>query len=620
MKGYGRRRNQIVSISFGRGNSEIDLSDFSEEDTEQVSLIEEDKELDSPKEKSLVSDNDLSTDTHSEFTSTGNLPSSSSELSHNRLELDAFDFLDKPQSLKKRRKNYKKQASIDVGSDDESKEDIHNSLKGTLDDIDSFLSSLQDATSESITSTIQDNFMEKEKVEDILINENEGGQSRKLYGRNRTILTKESTSSDEEEEEDNEDGQCSLTKNSKLSEQSGKDSVTSSPKNSEIAKTHHYNELKNMGNMLRFQDDLEFITEESPQEISKESFISKLLNLSLTMNSDEAFLAYINKHSNKDIYQWCFQRDEFDNPLVLLLLGFITSKLPISQDLLPANFDKFIRRLSLQEKLPPVTIAGKKMVQLNYKDFLTKTNNNTCLTYSTLLWKNYGKNLFKSSNVIVDICKVLNRYNNCENEDIIVAILALIETIASTGCLDLETTRESLDILIPLLDERINNETYIKVLILLSNSSESLTSITNNNKSKVVNKTLPFIARNILPLSKDKVDLVILNLALSLNFISEGDSRLSLDESIVSRYKEIFNRVTSLVRTREQENHTFLFNMFFLNFTYISKIANISLTQEERDVLIQKLHEFHNVTIKYNENLLKKIDDALDMITLHNKN
>lgn len=613
MKSYGRRSGSVVLLLSKSDNHEIELSDSN--DSDDVSSIkipesntcinyEAEQSIEESFESNALIDNiiNFSKDSN-EAIQSGN----SNCLSNDTSALDAFDFLDDPKVIKKRRTNYRRTPSSDAISEVIDDFDS-NPMKDTIDDLDSFLSSLQRIDENKIKKTIENNLMS--------INSNPTditSGSRKMYGRSRTLLRKESTSDADEEEENEQNEQ--IQEEDFHPNNSQTSSKLSSFNSDDFSKTHHYNELKHMGNMLRFQDDLEFLTEEPAHELSKELFISKLTNLTLTIHNDSDFLLYINKHSKAEIYGWCFSNKNMDDPIILLLLGYIAVKVPLKDDVLPDYFSNFLIKLSFQIELPPINSITKKIVQMNYRDFLKNTNNKSCIGYTLELWKNYAKCIIIHEGIMDRVCELLKLHSQHQDSNT-GTLLEFIEMILSMSKFNIDTLENIWQSLASLLPSIRSNESLTKSLIILTNEITILHITPKPEKESIFNFSLKFVLDNIQPLNKDNVDIIILYLGLCLNIISDKEIDITISEENVQNSHTAYNLLASICKTRDQEKYLFLFNLFYLNFAYIIDIASIKLPEAKKNILSEKLQKFHGNTLEYkNDNLCQKIKYILNTLT-----
>lgn len=507
---------------------------------------------------------------------------SSFDGSNSTSDLKAFDFLDElHRPKKKRRTNYKKELLPDIES--------HYSynpatpVKKTIDDLNLLLSSLKSMDYESLEKNFQ------VKLEDSVQDKPSVLGRRVTYGSARTFLQAvEGEPADEDEEDIQED----------------KLRITHQPEARDAATTHHFNELKNMGDFLKYQDDLEFLTEDLPTSLDHKIFISKLLNLSLAICNDEGFLQYIMRGNLFKVRNWCFS-NYYSDPFILLLQGYLLTKLQLKSQDLPSCTQSIIHLLVPQLKNPEENLIQNKMTRLNYRDFLRYTNNKEGRYYALKLYCKYPEQL--SSSELTS--NVLNFVGEGTSTSI---IFKTIETILSTeteqGVMkDAEEARFLLQRLIELLPTSGMDEYFVKSLILLTNDSSLLSEIPKERMTFAHAETLKYVLAYIQPTKGVKTDMVILHLGLALNIIAHNENLVPAE----SQWKEVRSFLRNVKVPELEFENRFVFYMLYLNFAYMTNNIGSFLSKKEKYSLICALKRFGQESEKYNENIHEKINIAL---------
>lgn len=249
-------------------------------------------------------------------------------------KLDAFDFMSNTAPKKKKRKtNYRKERLIE-----EDDEDIDTSQLKVVNDVNRYISSLKDAVdpnNDAKNTDILKKLFEEPLQESIKGTDLDKKNHQRLYGRNRTFLI----NNDDEENLELEVSDADIDQKIPLTTMQ------------RLEATHHYNDLKNMGTDLKYENDLDFLTR---KRLSSIDLASELLHLCLNLENDDQFRMFILEHHSEDIWRWsltCFRTILEENynheflSVLLLLQGYILSTLPLDTDSLPEEIDMFISAL-----------------------------------------------------------------------------------------------------------------------------------------------------------------------------------------------------------------------------------------------------------------------------------
>ncbi|CAR25601.1 ZYRO0A03762p [Zygosaccharomyces rouxii] len=567
MKVYGKRSGSLGIYASQNNSSEVELSDY---ESEPEPILESN-------ERETVIDN--STDDIRPMTSDSKMnPSVDSSLvssvGSNVSNLKAFDFLDKAQAPKKRRRIYHEDHSDDTQDKKDTNVD-ENPLNRTINDLNTFVSSLKS----SDETLLQDTF--KKELEKSVEDGTSKNTSGKLtYDRSRTMLM----SKDEEEGLEAEDEEPKPTEDGDT-------------KDGDDSQTYHINELKNMGDMLQYQDDLELLLEGTPSRMSRSQFVSHLLNIALAMNGDQEFCRYVNKRQARDMWRRTFHQMDFHDDVLLLIQGFLATKFQLPPNELPKFFNEFIQALYKRNRLPINGLSGNKIAQLNYNDFLHNTQDRTGQEYVLELCVQYP-------GVILSCAPLVNRIVQTlvASEALPRGIFPVVEKLASSG-----NTAEDANLLsvvsnklIDLLPNNCQDDHLIKSLILFTNEE------TLERNSEVFHTCMKFVLDHLPPLGS--TDILILHLGLCLNVIS-GESGIShLENALWLQAQTFFHKLES------NDDDSFLLNMFYLNFAYMTVLLNKRLPTKVKTGLISHLELFAQESQHYNGSISDKIKYVTDKL------
>lgn len=604
MKVYGKQGNSVAIHYVQSEISDVELSDEGEIEIGEQAYVENMKLLAQRTNQSSESNVDTaaiakgnSTNDNFHFTnnvdaSFGNatVPSSFEiSLPHEMSELEAFDFLDEHSQVNKRRKTNYKRHYNEISNDTE---DVNpqNGINKTINELNEFLSSLKERNDNAIQETF------KKELGKSVEEKSSKMDSKVTYGRLRTMLLSKDEDDAIELEEETEENHFEKPNIANL-----QDSVS----------THHYNELKNMGEILKYQDDLEFLAEDDPAIMNTPLFTSKLLNLALTMNNDEEFCRYINRHCAVEVSAWCFSNKDFGNEMILLLQAYLSTKLNLPSKDLPRCFQQFMISLSSCSKLPTEHLIGSRMARMNYNDFLRKTHQTSGQSYSLDLYLKYP-DFLSSREAVKEVSGLLDI--SSETAAFTERLLQVIALLVSRQRCLLEDIRQEMPLFNKLksyLPEWGANEHLVKSLIMLTNEDKILSLTSIYDKNTLYKSSMDIILMHIDPIKADKIDVIILHLGLSLNIIG-GCHDLELDVNQWKHARMCFSRLSANNRDDIAEDQNgFVFNMFYLNFAYMANQLKKPLLESESDFLIKALNSFNKDAKHYNGSIRDKISTAL---------
>ncbi|CAY78522.1 Rad61p [Saccharomyces cerevisiae EC1118] len=529
-------------------------------------------------------------------------------------KLSAFNFLDGSKASKrKRRRTYQKHdanitSSIEPDVQDEDSITMHNefeSIRKIYNDINEFILKLPRADDDILNKMLENEM----KMDDSIENNSIRTSKDKKYGKFRTILINKNKENEIMGEEVDQKANT-LSLNNADNSNAEKEGLTS---------TNHYNELKNMGDTIKYQDDIEFLLSNSKSNdnttVPINEYFKKLLNLSLMIINDEEFFQYAKRYFKKEIIKLSFAQFRSDFPELILLQGYLLHKVSESQSDFPPSFDNFSIELSKDDgKIRTKKNKHiKKLSHLNFEDFLRKTQFKTGLYYSLSLWEMHG-------NLSLDIIKRISIL--ASNKDLfsrhVKTFIPLLEKLitASEFCHMYIEQPEMFDSLISNLNNQfkdmLDDDSLIKILILLTNMEVHNYTLWKE-ADMIFQSSMNTILESIHPLTDAKVDNILLHLGLCLNICSRENSRLKLDGKLWYDMKTIF---VKMIRDGSDTENRLVQGLFYLNFSFLIKQRkeNSNLDPGELNLLLVELEAFKSETSQFNEGISNKIEIALNYL------
>ncbi|CAI5034839.1 CRE_HP_G0104640.mRNA.1.CDS.1 [Saccharomyces cerevisiae] len=529
-------------------------------------------------------------------------------------KLSAFNFLDGSKASKrKRRRTYQKHdanitSSIEPDVQDEDSITMHNefeSIRKIYNDINEFILKLPRADDDILNKMLENEM----KMDDAVENNSIRTSKDKKYGKFRTILINKNKENEIMGEEVDQKANT-LSLNNADNSSAEKEGLTS---------TNHYNELKNMGDTIKYQDDIEFLLSNSKSNdnttVPINEYFKKLLNLSLMIINDEEFFQYAKRYFKKEIIKLSFAQFRSDFPELILLQGYLLHKVSESQSDFPPSFDNFSIELSKDDgKIR--TKKNKhinKLSHLNFEDFLRKTQFKTGLYYSLSLWEMHG-------NLSLDIIKRISIL--ASNKDLFsrhvktfIPLLEKLITDSEFRHMYIEQP-EMFDSLISNLNNQfkdmLDDDSLIKILILLTNMEVHNYTLWKE-ADMIFQSSMNTILESIHPLTDAKVDNILLHLGLCLNICSRENSRLKLDGKLWYDMKTIF---VKMIRDGSDTENRLVQGLFYLNFSFLIKQRkeNSNLDPGELNLLLVELEAFKSETSQFNEGISNKIEIALNYL------
>ncbi|CAD6609675.1 BAH_G0008580.mRNA.1.CDS.1 [Saccharomyces cerevisiae] len=529
-------------------------------------------------------------------------------------KLSAFNFLDGSKASKrKRRRTYQKHdanitSSIEPDVQDEDSITMHNefeSIKKIYNDINEFILKLPRADDDILNKMLENEM----KMDDAVENNSIRTSKDKKYGKFRTILINKNKENEIMGEEVDQKANT-LSLNNADNSNAEKEGLTS---------TNHYNELKNMGDTIKYQDDIEFLLSNSKSNdnttVPINEYFKKLLNLSLMIINDEEFFQYAKRYFKKEIIKLSFAQFRSDFPELILLQGYLLHKVSESQSDFPSSFDNFSIELSKDDGKMR-TKKNKhinKLSHLNFEDFLRKTQFKTGLYYSLSLWEMHG-------NLSLDIIKSISIL--ASNKDLfsrhVKTFIPLLEKLITDSefCHMYIEQPEMFDSVISNLNNQfkdmLDDDSLIKILILLTNMEVHNYTLWKE-ADMIFQSSMNTILESIHPLTDAKVDNILLHLGLCLNICSRENSRLKVDGKLWYDMRTIF---VKMIREGSDTENRLVQGLFYLNFSFLIKQRkeNSNLDPGELNSLLVELEAFKSETSQFNEGISNKIEIALNYL------
>ncbi|CAI4037903.1 hypothetical protein SMKI_04G2390 [Saccharomyces mikatae IFO 1815] len=525
-------------------------------------------------------------------------------------KLSAFDFLDGSKTSKRKRRRTYQRHDINVSSSIESNiQDEDNillqneseTIKQIYNDINEFILNLPKAD-EDVLNKMFENEVKKDNDEE---DDNTRTSKDKKYGKFRTILLNKNKAEEIVEEEE-EQGINAVSISNAHSGNAEKEGLTS---------TNHYNELKNMGDTIKYQDDIEFFLSNHKNNHNDKFLINdhfkKLLNLSLMIINDGGFFQYSKRYFKKEIISLTFVQIQSDFPELMLLQGYLLYKLSESECDFPPNFESFSIELSRNEsKVWKRNKNINKLSYLNFEYFLQKTQFRTGLYYSLSLWEMHRK-------LSMDITRRISIL--ASNKDLfsqhVIAFIHLLEKMITDFNFGHTYFKhpDMLDGMIRNLNNQfkdmVGNNSLVKILILLTNMEGHDYSLWKD-VNMIFKDSMNTILKSIYPLINAKVDNVLLHLGLCLNICGREDRGLKVDDEVWHNMKAVFLK---MIRKSSEVENRLTQGLFYLNFAFVvnQRREHICLNPKDLNTLLVELEVFKSETSQFNEGISNKIEIAL---------
>ncbi|SCU91581.1 LAFA_0F04610g1_1 [Lachancea sp. 'fantastica'] len=534
------------------------------------------------------------------------------------LQEELFDFLDQP-VLKKRKKTlHAKPDAIyddDSDNDDGSEPNCNNSqaffssqadksFQSTIDEANTMLSQLaetQNGTSDALAVFDPVDSVDEESRSF----NNADTASKKLYGRTRTIV-QQADDDDDNDDDGNDDDDVRAGEAIPRSEDAYLDEVDCSQS------TQHFNHLRVMGETLKYQDDLEFLMQESPQA-NPETKTASVLGLALSFLNDSKMLDYAVKQYQLELWEWCTSLCQNANDLTLHVGAFILDALAMKPENHASgklNFQKTVLPLVTRIKIVPTDLYTKH-VELNYGDFLKLTGDKSGLFYGLRLWNlclDRHESL-EDADALEIILQTLENNQSYANDALIIAAKVLTESTVHQ-----KSRSRWFRALRPLCCSQATNQDFVKVLVRLSNDAFEVC----DGMEDVLKTSLIFVLDNSVLLlqsgRRDVIEVFVLHLGLCLSLVQiHGLVKLVPDCTVRQTYKV-------LQQILEGSNQALLCdfnqNMFILICCYFACSKCLTFQPAESDSINLRLKAFAEEIEPFNESIHTNVTQVLDALSV----
>ncbi|AEY94841.1 FAAR187Cp [Eremothecium gossypii FDAG1] len=482
-----------------------------------------------------------------------------------------WEFLERPASGQKRRRR----ATCDST---EYRESASQEFLNAVNVVQGIVSSLKPA------KEVVEHWAELEDVP-----EYRGNNGQAVYGKTRTMLAKAEEDSDTEAAAHESDERAAQ---------------------GDEALSRHFNELRTMGETLKYSEDLDFILSDNSMT-TPEHRRNNMLRLCLDMMNNEDLCQYIVKYRHREVWEWCFQGTDPKQKVTSLLQCFIADKIPLlrhDKRWAMLSLENFILPLATDEVFPK-KIAGSRLVKLNYQDLLRKLKfTNTC-EYALYIWATYLLYTDAVYGAVPALARLISR-GQLKDWDTACSLLENNIVAAPSGS-DIEEYAQAFQTLAGLSREKLTNEGVLKCLIKLTNHTTVLELSADLLPSLVrsLAMSVQLHQNNIVSsISEIKTNLLILQLGLLLNIVSEATTAASTEE--LTNFGAVFRSVF----VKKPTEMSFVLQLFLLVYAYSAGAAGVQLPPAEADFLKSELEAFATDVSSYNHNIHTRITRVLETL------
>ncbi|KAG0668774.1 hypothetical protein C6P45_004376 [Maudiozyma exigua] len=674
MKAYGRRsrtattfsvsNNEFKDISFSQSEGEESdniLTDFQQKISERNIINEAITPQDNETNK-LSNDRILgSGDIDSSFDLMETSPSSDinitspptlqisprkTKLKAERIpELQAFDFLDNSRSIKRRRKtNYYKHivsSSFDTSAEgaqkvneadqngDDSDGDvvygsgnISSPMGKVLKNVGNFLMTLQPEHEHSLEDLFSD---EKDPLRQNGMHNEKPSGAQKIYNNRRTLLMRNGTIEEEEQKmvdeylEEMENDKSINDNNEDLSLRINRSLI--SKKND---KTHTFSEFKNISDSLQLQEDYNYLTSNLKSNTTTNEAISILAEFVIAINNDNDILNYIQKYHCSDICKWCLQIESIDDQLLILqgyILNIFYKQVPNTN--IPNNLQIALINIAHCTNIPTTLRNGNKMQRLTYSDFLKLNNGKSGFHYALSIWHSSisGVSIDHIEGLLHLLIDIANKpgYELILDESKFFQLLQNVLLIYNNEITD--CAKNEIDKICGLFESKtdlIDNEDYLKCVILVTNDSDANKKSKGQTPSKLCQETMNHALNNLNKANKTLENIILLQLALFLNIIDYYQPTSNELSSTISQLKSIVFQ-----KDKSKQYSSMTDNLLHLIFAYQiiinkSKSNNKNIiNKSQREIILENLRHFDKMGNGINDFVKAKINTAIAEIELY---
>lgn len=560
-------------------------------------------------------------------------------------ELQAFDFLDKSKSIKRRRKtNYYKHivsSSLVTSTEgvqkaneahqngDDSDDDVvygsgntSSPMGKVLENVGNFLMTLQPEHEHSLEDLFND---EKNPLKQNSADNEKPNGAQKVYNNRRTLLMRNSTV--EEEEQKMVDEYLEGMENDKSINDSNDDlslRINASFISKKKDKTSTFNEFKNIGDSLQLQEDYNYLTSNLESNTTTTEAISILAEFIIAINNDNDILNYIQKFHCSDICKWCLQIESIDDQL-LVLQGYILNIFyrQITSTNIPNNLQTALVNIAHCTNIPTPSRNGNKMQRLTYSDFLKLNNGKTGFHYALNIWHSSISGV--SINYTEQILHLLIDLGNKRGNELILDESKFFQLLQNALLICNNEIRDcaknEMDKICALFESKndlIDNEDYLKCVILVTNDSAANKKSKGQTATKLCQETMSHMLNNLNKANKILENIIILQLALFLNIIDYYKPSSNELSSTISQLKSLLFQ-----KDKSKQYSSMMDSLLHLIFAYLIIINKSMLNnkntidESQRENILENLRHFDKMGNGINDYVKAKINTAITEIELY---
>ena len=553
-------------------------------------------------------------------------------------ELQVFEFLDNSKNIKKRRKtNYYKHVESDFpdpstetakqgnGTDeneDDSDDDVvygsgnmSSSMGKVLENVGNFLRTLEPENEHSLEDLFDEERNNLKQDDDL---KEKSNVAQKVYNNRRTFLMRNSTA--EEEEQNMVDEyleEIEIEKSSNNSKENLSIHISTPFITKKNDKIRTVNELKNIGDTLKYQEDYDYLTCNLNHDTPINDAISILAEFIIALKNDNNILKYIRKHHYFDICEWCLQI-ESNNDQFLILQGYILNTFYKQQTNtnIPKNLSSSLINIARCVKIPTKLRNGSKMQKLTYSDFLKINNGKSGFHYALNIWYSSIStfSITQITQILDLLIKLPYKPDNASilDESKFFQLLQSILLIYNNGNSENNKKRiVKICGLYELKNSLIDNEDYLKCAILETNDPVTNMECREETLTDLFNETMNHTLDN-----QDKTDSVsdntiMLQLALCLNVIDHYKPVTNEPSPLLSQLKNTIFQKGSKQFSSMTDNllHLIFASLLIINQGLSNHISPIN--EDQRENILESLREFSKMGDDIDDYVKGKINNAI---------
>ncbi|AET40434.1 Rad61p Ecym_6029 [Eremothecium cymbalariae DBVPG len=416
------------------------------------------------------------------------------------------------------------------------------------------------------------------------------------YGRTRTMLMKTEQASEDE---------------GNIVEENSLEDEGDDP--SGIMESQHFNQLRNMGEWVKYQDDLDIVINYEYNSVGDKR--AALLSLCLDMINNEKLSQYIVRYRHHEFWKWCFEFTDPNQKVLSFLQCFIVDTIPLKND------DSFWRMISLEEFILPLVteeslpkqIAGSRLVKLNYKDFMKVFPHRSLGNLVLKIWNRHTDSI-GTSEISIPVFSALLPTTDIEDTT---TILCLIEkNIPASHSPDTRYKKQYqslFNLLMSLRNNVLDKEAILKCFIKLTNhchllemKKDSLTILFQDSVTLLHKLKKSFLSTDEDPM----INMLILHLGLCLNVITEVP--LTIGTTQLDSLTKIFNTIYKNENIKQELS--FIHDLFLLVFAYSIHEYKMVIGGCELAYLKTQLSVFASDVESYNNSIYERTAYILQRI------